>query len=158
MALIEDLPECFLVLNGDVLTTLKYDWLYSYHLQSNAAMTIACHRCNTQIDLGIIEFDGRLHVTDYREKPSLTYDVSMGVYVFDKSVLNQFSRGDAIDFPTVVKTLVREKLPVKVYLSDDEWLDIGRPEDYRRAAEQFAALRDKFLPDEQQAHVFDYSK
>jgi NDP-sugar pyrophosphorylase family protein len=146
LALLDDLPDTFLVMNGDVLTTLKYDWLYNYHQQSGAELTIACHRCNTQIDLGVIEFNGRLQVTGYREKPTLPYDVSMGVYVFNRSVLDHFPAGQYMDFPTVVMMLVEKGLPVKVYLSDDEWLDIGRPGDYELATQQFAAMRDRFLP------------
>ncbi len=46
LALIDDLPENFLVMNGDVLTTLRYDWIFDYHLQSSADLTIATHRCN----------------------------------------------------------------------------------------------------------------
>jgi NDP-sugar pyrophosphorylase family protein len=144
--LIDDLPETFLVMNGDVLTTLKYDWLYAYHEKSEAALTIACHRCNTKVDLGVIEFDGRLEVTGYREKPMLSYDVSMGVYLFNRSVLELFDAGTYVDFPTVVNTLIGKQLPVKVYLSDDEWLDIGRPDDYARASQNFMSHRDQFLP------------
>lgn len=146
LALIDDLPESFLVMNGDVLTTLKYDWLSAYHDKSGAELTIACHRCNTKVDLGVIEFDGQLEVTGYREKPMLSYDVSMGVYFFNRSVLDHFEPGAYVDFPTVVTTLVQKKLPVKVYLSDDKWLDIGRPEDYARASSDFMKHRDQFLP------------
>ncbi len=149
LTLIDDLPDTFLVMNGDVLTTLKYDWLYNYHLRSEADLTIACHRCNTQIDLGVIEFDGQLHVTGYREKPVLPYDVSMGVYVFNRSIVEMFDRGEYVDFPTMVSELIAQRRPVKVYLSDDQWLDIGRPEDYARASETFEEMRDKFLPSEE---------
>lgn len=148
LALIDDLPQSFLVMNGDVLTTLKYDWLVNYHEQTGAALTIACHRCNTKIDLGVIEFDGRLQVTGYREKPTLPYDVSMGVYVFDRSVLEMFPAGEYMDFPTVVMKLVEQGKTVKVFLSDVEWLDIGRPADYSQATESFEAMRDRFLPRE----------
>ena len=92
--------------SSDVLTTLKYDWLMQYHEKSQAELTIACHRCNTKIDLGVIEFDGRLHVTGYREKPTRPYDVSMGVYVFNCSNLQLFEPGQYIDFPSVVKLLI----------------------------------------------------
>jgi len=147
LALIDDLPESFLVMNGDVLTTLKYDWLYNYHLASEAELTIACHRCNTKIDLGVIDFDGRLQVTGYREKPTLPYDVSMGVYIFNRTVLDLVKSGDHVDFPCMVRSLIERGSVVKVYLSDDEWLDIGRPSDYALAAETFASMRDRFLPD-----------
>lgn len=149
LALMDDLPDTFLVMNGDVLTTLRYDSLYNYHLESNAELTIASHRCNTQIDLGIIEFDGRMRVTGYREKPTLPYDVSMGVYVFNRSIVDTFEAGQYMDLPTIVLSSVEQKKLVKVFLSESEWLDIGRPSDYAHASERFAALRHEFLPGEE---------
>tara|TARA_R110000850_G_scaffold272385_1_gene407527 strand:- start:1220 stop:1993 length:774 start_codon:yes stop_codon:yes gene_type:complete len=148
LKLIKDLPERFLVMNGDVLTTLRYDEFYNYHVDSGAELTIACHRCNTQIDLGVIEFDGRLEVTGYREKPVLPYDASMGIYIFNRSVLDTFEAGTYIDFPTIVTNLVQKGEQVKVYLSENEWLDIGRPDDYAAASERFQELRHEFLPPE----------
>ena len=146
LKLIEDLPEQFLVMNGDVLTTLKYDQLFAQHQRSNADLTIACYRANTKIDLGVIEFDGRLEVTNYREKPVLPYDVSMGVYVFNRRVLETFTADDYMDLPTIVNNLVNGQGTVKVYLSDHEWLDIGRPADYGQAIQRFEELRHEFLP------------
>jgi NDP-sugar pyrophosphorylase family protein len=145
LAMIPDLPDTFLVMNGDVLTTLRYDRLYEYHKKSEAELTIACHRCTTKIDLGVIEFDGRLEVTGYREKPMLSYDVSMGVYLFNKSALDTFEAGQRFDFPSVVTALVARQRPVKVYLSGDEWLDIGRPDDYAQASRHFMENRGNFL-------------
>jgi len=146
LALMEDLPETFLVMNGDVLTTLRYDWLYSYHLNTNTELTIATHRCNTTIDLGIIEFDGRMRVTGYREKPTLPYDASMGVYVFNRSIVDTVKPGTYMDLPTLVVQSINQQRLVKVFVSESEWLDIGRPSEYARASERFAALRDEFLP------------
>lgn len=148
LKLIKDLPETFLVMNGDVLTTLKYDALYEQHTTSNADLTIACYRANTKIDLGVIEFDSRMEVTGYREKPILPYDVSMGVYVFNRSVLETFGADEYMDLPTIVNNLVRDRGTVKVYLSDHEWLDIGRPDDYAKASQRFEELRHEFLPGE----------
>ncbi|MBI1356930.1 MAG: NTP transferase domain-containing protein [Acidobacteria bacterium] len=148
LKLIGDLPESFLVMNGDVLTTLRYDHLFEYHRQSGAELTVACHRCSTQVDLGVIEFDSELEVTGYREKPRLSYDVSMGVYVFNRSVLDLVQGDQYMDFPTLVDTMIRRKRPVKVYLSDDRWLDIGRPADYAEANRIFQQRRNEFLPQE----------
>ncbi len=72
----------------------------------------------------------------------------MGIYIFNKSVLNLFEPGQYIDFPTVVNWLIQAKRNVKVYLSENIWLDIGRPGDYERASEIFEEKRDKFLPPE----------
>ena len=148
LMLIDDLPEHFLVMNGDVLTTLDYGELYKSHLKANADITVAVHRCNTKIDLGVIEFDSRLHVTGYREKPSLPYDVSMGVYVFKRAVLENLEPDTYADFPNLVQDLVNDSKVVKAHLTDNVWLDIGRPSDYAVASERFESMRDIFLRSE----------
>lgn len=146
LKLLDDLPDRFLVLNGDVLTTLAFDRFFAYHASSGAALTIASHRCTQKIDYGILEFDGRLLVTGYREKPCLSYDVSMGVYAFNRNALELVERGERYDLPQLVLGLIARQQPVKVYVSDDVWLDIGRPDDYAQASKTFAELRDEFLP------------
>lgn len=146
--LIEDLPDNFLVMNGDVLTTLSYRSLYDAHVTSGAEMTIACHRLNVQIDYGLIEFDGLLQVTGYREKPTFPGDVSMGVYMFSKSILDMVPTGEYMDIPTLVGHLVKEERKVRASLADCRWLDIGRHDDYARAIATFDELRSEFLPEE----------
>ncbi len=146
--LIEDLPDNFLVMNGDVLTTLSYRSLYDAHVTSGAEMTIACHRLNVQIDYGLIEFDGLLQVTGYREKPTFPGDVSMGVYMFSKSILDTVPTGEYMDIPTLVGHLVKEERKVRASLADCRWLDIGRHDDYARAIATFDELRSEFLPEE----------
>jgi NDP-sugar pyrophosphorylase family protein len=132
-------------MNGDVLTTLNYADLFRAHIKSKAALTIACHRCNAKVDLGVIEFDGRMQVTGYREKPTSPYDVSMGVYIFNRRALENIAPGTYIDLPTIVEKLIGEQKTVKVYLSDTVWLDIGRPSDYEIASARFQSMRDQFL-------------
>ena len=148
--LIEDLPDTFLVMNGDVLTTLSYRSLYDSHVTSGAELTIACHRLNVQIDYGLIEFDGRLRVTGYREKPRFPGDVSMGVYMFSRQALDLVPAGEYMDIPTLVTRLVQEGREVRASLADCRWLDIGRQDDYAEAIATFDALRHEFLPDELQ--------
>ncbi len=158
LLLIDDLPETFLVMNGDVLTTLDYGELYRVHLKSKAALTIACHRCNTKVDLGVIEFDGQMQVTGYREKPMIPYDVSMGVYIFDRNVLSNYAPNSYIDLPTMVTDLIEQNEKIKVHLTDSEWLDIGRPDDYEVASERFQSMRDQFLlpePSLEAARILD---
>jgi NDP-mannose synthase len=146
--LIDDLPETFLVMNGDVLTSLSYRTLYDAHITSGAEMTIACHRLNVQIDYGLIEFDGLLEVTGYREKPTFPGDVSMGVYVFSRSVLDLVPDGEYMDIPSLVARLTEGGRKVRASLQDCRWLDIGRQDDYARAIATFDELREEFLPPE----------
>ena len=116
-------------------------------------MTIAVHRLNVQIDYGLIEFDGQLQVTGYREKPIFPGDVSMGVYMFSKPALDLFSAGEYMDIPALVTRLVEDGREVRASLADCRWLDIGRPDDYAKAIATFDDLRPEFLPQDDAGSV-----
>ena len=103
---------------------------------------------NVNVDLGVIEFDGQHRVTGYREKPTMGYDASMGVYAFSKTALDIVPSGQYMDFPPLVMSLISQGRVVKAHLADCRWIDIGRHDDYALAIETFEALRPEFLPDD----------
>lgn len=150
LAQMEDLPESFLVMNGDVLTTLNYREFFDRHVAEGSELTVACHRKTTKIDLGVVEFDGAFRVTGYREKPTLPYDVSMGVYAFNRSVLDLIPAGEYLDFPNLILKMIACGRYPKAHMSDALWLDIGRIEDYASATSVFIEHRELFLPAKRQ--------
>lgn len=139
------LPDTFLVMNGDILTTLDYQKLIKYHRQHRGTVTIAMSQKKVKLELGVMEFDRAHRLTRYIEKPMLLYSVSMGVYVFEKRVLNWISAKKYLDFPDLIQKLVKKGQKVICYPSDDFWLDIGRHEDYEEAQEKFQEMRKKLL-------------
>ena len=96
-----------------------------------------------QIDLGVIVVDGQNSIRDYIEKPTQSYLVSMGIYIFEPKVLEFLSGKGYMDFPDLVKRLIGADLPVCYYPFSGYRLDIGRHEDYYKAAEEFERLREK---------------
>jgi NDP-sugar pyrophosphorylase family protein len=137
LAGIPGLEDTFLVMNGDVLTTLDYRAMLEFHRSAGAALTIATHRKEVQIDLGVLETNNRHELTAYREKPLYTFDVSMGVYIYEPSVLRSIARDDYLDFPDLVLRLLGNGEKVVGFHSDDFWFDIGRREDYELAQQEF---------------------
>ena len=132
--LVQDLPDDFLVMNGDLLTDLNFEDLYRSHLQHGALLTIATYKRISQMDFGVIDIDHKRNVvTGFREKPSEEVDVSMGVYAFSKNLLRYVPDDTPFGFDDLVLTLLREKCEVNVYPFSGYWLDIGRPADYDRA-------------------------
>jgi NDP-sugar pyrophosphorylase family protein len=148
LTLISDLNDTFLVMNGDVLTTLDLSELYDHHRQNGAAATIAMHERSVRIDLGVIESDEANQVVGYIEKPTYDYRVSMGIYIFEPRVLEYIPRGKRFDFPDLVLRLLEAGERVMGYPYDGYWLDIGRVDDYAQAIEEFERMRDLFLPQE----------
>jgi NDP-sugar pyrophosphorylase family protein len=148
LTLVEGLQDTFLVANGDVLTTLPLAELIAYHQRQEAAATIAMHRRQVHIDLGVIEQDATHRVVGYIEKPTFDFMVSMGIYVFEPRVLAYIPARTYFDFPDLVKKLIAAGEKVAGYAFDGYWQDLGRPDDYERAIEDFDRLKEELLPAE----------
>ena len=135
-----DLDETFIMINGDTLTTLKFNELIEYHKRNGAAATIALRRREVNIDFGVVHVDSTYCIEEYIEKPTIDHLVSMGVYVFEPRVLKYVKQGEKLDFPDLIKRLIANKELVKGFPFDGYWLDIGRPDDYERANEEMGDL------------------
>lgn len=147
IALVPNLDETFLVMNGDLLTTLDYGEMYRYHIERGAIATLATYNREVKIDLGVIDVDADNWVKDYIEKPTYHYSVSTGVYIFEPQVLEYVPPNQRLDLPELVLGLRDKGHPVNVFRFDGYWLDIGRHDDYEAAINEFSAHRDIFLPD-----------
>ncbi|MFQ5615650.1 MAG: sugar phosphate nucleotidyltransferase [Anaerolineales bacterium] len=145
LSLIGGLDDTFVVTNGDVLTTLDFKSLIETHRRSKAAATIAMHERQVKVDLGVIQCNGANEVTGYIEKPTYDFHVSMGIYVFTPQVLNYIPHNQYLDFPDLVLKLLDEGQRVMGYPFDGYWQDLGRPNDYERAVEEFDELKPQLL-------------
>jgi NDP-sugar pyrophosphorylase family protein len=139
LTLIPGLDEPFLVMNGDVLTDLDYGDMYRSHIGSNAAVTIGLYSKEVKIDLGVLEVNSDVEIVNYVEKPTFTYSVSMGVYVISPGVVDLLPRNMRFDLPDMIHLLLDRGERVQGYLCQGQWLDIGRPDDYARAIQIYAA-------------------
>lgn len=146
LAAISGLDHTFLVMNGDVLTTLDFADLLKHHHENKNAATIAMHARQVNIDFGVIETGAQGRLTNYIEKPTYAFQVSMGIYAFEPSVLRYIPPGERFDFPELVLSLLAAGQPVSGYAYDGYWMDIGRPDDYTQAIEDFSKQPGRFLP------------
>ena len=139
---IDDLDEPFLAMNGDILTTMDYGELMRFHAEHDAALTIATHRQDVDVDLGVIESDEG-YVVDYVEKPTMHFDVSMGIYVYDPAVLELIPDG-RFDFPDVVNSMLEANRKVMSYAGRGVWFDIGTVSEHERATAAIEANPELF--------------
>ncbi len=143
LRLVDGLEGAFLVMNGDILTNLDYRELMRVHEGSGAALTVATHAQQVQIDLGVIDADGD-RIVGYNEKPQLDYEVSMGIYAYDERALAHLPREGPCQFPELVQRLLQVDEQVGVFRSDADWFDIGTPGEHERAVEMFAEAPERF--------------
>jgi NDP-mannose synthase len=133
LRLVTGLDSTFIVMNGDVLTTLDYRDLVRFHREQGNAVTIATHNRSITIDYGMLHLDVGSRVQGYEEKPTITSPVSMGIYVMEPSVIEHIPEQGHFDFPDLVQVLLAAGVPVGAYVHDGLWFDIGRKEDYEQA-------------------------
>ncbi len=142
--ILDKLEENFLVMNGDVLTTLKFDAFLKSHHQSGAAASICTFRRDVKIDFGVVESkDG--YLSRFIEKPTYQYELSMGVNALrKKDVVEHLKKGEHLDMPNLLQKLMDSGKKVQVLRQDCLWLDIGRHADYEQAHDLFETRRAEF--------------
>ncbi|MFC1634602.1 NDP-sugar synthase [Planctomycetota bacterium] len=147
LRLIKDLPEHFLVMNGDILTDLDYADLYQSHVDSRAIGTISTYERETKIDFGVLKYDGEKKlIADFVEKPVEHFCVSMGVYMFSREIIKFIPEGIPFGFDDLILKFIEEKQDIRAHPFGGYWLDIGRPDDYDKANNEFDKIVDHLLP------------
>ena len=140
--LMKDLPDNFIVMNGDILCDLDFGDFYAQHEDEDRLFTIAASRREQLIDYGVLGCESD-HLVSFTEKPRTPYLVSMGVYCLSNRVLDFIPEDQAYGFDQLMLRFLDEKRDVSVQTHDGYWLDIGRPDDYFRAVEEWPDLRTK---------------
>jgi len=145
LRLIRDLPENFMVMNGDILSDLNYSDLFEIHVANNNIFTISACRREQKVDYGVLEMDASNHLSGFREKPNAEYLVSMGVYMASRRIMGFIPEGKSYGFDNLMLDLLAAGKPAAVRKFDGYWLDIGRPDDYVQAIEEFEQMKQRFL-------------
>lgn len=145
LKLITDLPDNFLVMNGDILSDLDYASFYEEHTAKENLFSISSMRREHRIDYGVLETNEDDELVAFREKPSSYYEVSMGIYMLSKKALQKIPTDKAYGFDNLMLDFLASGERPTVCPFDGYWLDIGRPDDYARAIDEFESMKDKFL-------------
>lgn len=145
LKLINDLPENFLVMNGDILTDLNFSDFYNTHVADKQLFSISSYRRTEVSEYGVLEVDENNTLTGFKEKPKHHYLVSMGIYMVNRKVLDFIPEDTFYGFDTLMLDLLKKHENVGVKPFDGYWLDIGRPDDYMQAIEEFDTNKEKFL-------------
>ncbi len=145
LRLIPDLPDHFLIMNGDVLTDLDFAAFHADHVARDGLFTVSSHFREEVIDYGVLVANEAGDLVEFREKPRTRYHVSMGVYMASRRVLDLIPDGVRYGFDDLMLDLIRRGTPARVRDHRGLWLDIGRPDDCGRAADLFERERARFL-------------
>jgi mannose-1-phosphate guanylyltransferase len=137
LSLIEPaLTETFLSINGDLITDLNLREFISYHRSHGGLITVGVTAKDVKIDLGVMDASDGI-VSNFREKPSLKFMVSMGIYCMESGILELIPKGMPFGFDDLMYEMLEQHLPIHVFEHQGLWWDIGREEDFRNAQNCF---------------------
>lgn len=128
-----------IVMNGDLLTKVNYDYLFRFHHANQAKATMCVREYDLQVPFGVVQFE-KDFMTRIDEKPSQRFFVNAGIYVLEPEVLDQIPRNKVFDMTQLFEGLIKQKQKTAVFPIREYWLDIGRLEDLERANGEVAAL------------------
>ena len=148
LASIGGLDAPFLVMNGDLLTTVPFSDMMRFHKERGAALTIAVTERRVQVEVGVLGLTPDDRIVSYTEKPVHTYPASMGIYICSPEIRTVMEPKTRLDIPELVVRLIQSGQMVVGYRNEALWLDIGNPADHERASAAFEADRKIYLPDE----------
>lgn len=147
LTLITDLPDNFLVMNGDVLCDLDYKAFWEHHIGRENRVTVSTYRQSLTVESGVLEYDGDHALTHFVEKPTYEFDVSMGIYCLHRRALEAIPDDQPYGFDQLLLRCLRDKHKVGVWPFDGFWFDIGRPEEYDRVNERYDELKTRLAID-----------
>lgn len=141
ITLLANLESTVMVMNADLLTTLDYSAFLAFHREQQASVTIGMFSQTLSTELGVLETNGGYRLKQYKEKPEIKINVSMGIYAFESRVLSHLPQDQRVHFPDFINGLIDDDENVVGYPFDGYWLDIGRHSDYDRAVREFSQIR-----------------
>ncbi|MBA4283787.1 MAG: hypothetical protein C0432_05795 [Candidatus Puniceispirillum sp.] len=128
----EHLKLPFLVMNGDLLTSLNYKSVLDFHIENQAELTIGSASYKTNVPYGVIQTEGH-QVISILEKPTYSFRISGGIYALSPVVLELIPKGNFFDITDLMDSLLKDKRPVVAFPIEEYWLDIGQHQDYEKA-------------------------
>jgi NDP-mannose synthase len=145
LKLMTGLEENFLVMNGDLLTDIDYKDLYETHMKRGAKATVATYTKKTKLQLGVLDANDEGKIVGFREKPILENKVSMGVYIFNRSIIEDIPDDEYFGFDSLMYALIAKKDEAYSYPFAGRWYDIGMHEDLVTASEEFLNNKSIYL-------------
>ena len=132
----DQLPEPFVLMNGDILTAIDFSRFYRHGLEQESDFTIATKHIGTPFNFGSVKSDGD-RIVSVEEKPEFLIEIVAGIYFMRPALLDLIPDGEYFGIDDLINKMLAEGRIITRYLMDEYWLDIGRLEDYSKAEEAY---------------------
>lgn len=139
-ALMETRDSPVFALNGDTFFALDYRAMWTQHGESGAGLTVALRHAPDTTRYGRVETQGS-RIVSFREKGEAGEGwINGGIYLLNRELFDGHALPETFSFEQDFLQRYRERLAPRAFLSDAYFIDIGIPEDYRRAQKEIPRL------------------
>jgi NDP-sugar pyrophosphorylase family protein len=132
----DQLVDPFLVMNGDILTSMNYGKLFDFALNIDSDLTVAIKEIITPFRFGNIFYEGD-YVTGIQEKPNIKTKILAGIYIFKPKIFEIIPENELFSMDHLINKMIDLKMPIAKYEMHEYWLDIGSEDDYKKAQEVY---------------------
>ncbi len=138
LALIDKIKSPFIVMNGDLLTNINFAHMLEFHKDSESFFTVGTRHYEVQIPFGVVESDELTgEIKKIVEKPTLYRHTNAGIYVLDPKCLDLIPSKTSYDMPELIDQCIKKSQKVSAFPIHEEWVDIGRPDDYYKCFKDY---------------------
>ncbi|ARS36172.1 nucleotidyltransferase family protein [Pontibacter actiniarum] len=138
---IEDFQHDYvLVANSDLLTNLDYEDFFLDFQKNDAALSVVTIPYTVNVPYAVLETEDN-DIKSFKEKPTYTYYSNGGIYLMKKEVLKYIPKSSFYNTTDLMELLIDKGLKVTSYPLRGYWLDIGKPEDFKKAQEDIYHIK-----------------
>lgn len=131
-----NLTEMFLMMNGDILTTLDFAAARDFAASLDADLTVITKEIVTPFHFGKVIGSGN-YVEGVQEKPDIKFEILAGIYLMRPGVFDVIPDDTYYGVDSLIKDLLARNKAVGKYLCKEYWLDIGQLHDYEAAQKDY---------------------
>ena len=132
-----DSAEPIIVSNGDVISAINYREALQLHKSAGHQTTLITANHEYNLQFGQVIKDDMEQVCEIREKPTFSFEVLAGSYIFDWSQIKLIKKSMFLNMDEFIDMQLKKKSLIGTYKSDSYWLDIGVPSSLQKASDVF---------------------
>lgn len=131
------LDDEFLVLFGDIYTTINLIKIFQFHKHNKADATLVLHISDHPQDSTVVKIDKKNKLLSFIDKPGKNWRkygnlTKTSLYILEKSVINFIPKDKKVDFDDIFPKMQKSGKKLFGYVTKEYAKDIGTPQRYKK--------------------------
>ncbi|MHC4560944.1 MAG: nucleotidyltransferase family protein [Planctomycetota bacterium] len=129
------IDEPIILMNGDILTKFDFKKMINFHNKNKADITVAIKKHQQKSPFGVIDLEGD-NIIGIKEKPTISFNVSAGIYVISPSALDLIPNEEFCTMPDMIKSAIDKGKKIVGYRIKEYWIAVEHMDNYKEALKE----------------------